>query len=134
MRWMMIFLMCLLQGLTPALHAHVGGTHESPPLHLHLGAADALFADCAGGTVFEGIDDIGLEVGVAVGIRAQASTSPVTESVSEDGARTQPHWALPATAPTKRSNLTVAALPDPPPTLFPPRVTSDAAPRAPPQM
>lgn len=78
MRTLAILLLGLMQLISPALHAHVGGQHEAPALHLHLtgddwvgpGAHGEGASACGSGVLLESQHHTGLEVHVSIALRA----------------------------------------------------------------
>lgn len=78
MQTLAILLLGLMQLISPALHAHVGGQHEAPALHLHLtgddwvgpGAQGEGTSACGSGVLLESQHHTGLEVHVGIALRA----------------------------------------------------------------
>lgn len=78
MRWCFITVLCFLQVLTPALHAHVGGGHGSPGPHLHQTEIPVTFDPAHAALT----DTPGLEVGVSAVVLGRDGIEVVAESSS----------------------------------------------------
>lgn len=99
MKWTVAFVLCVLQALAPALHAHVGGDHPPKGPHLHdveIAIPDHQFSELS--------EAPGLEVGIALSVPGRPSIDVQTAPNAADPPTAHPNaGGLAACTPAQTS-------------------------------